>query len=72
MQSRHGSGTGALAAALELFDLGVKLMRQNLRRQHPAASDQEIANHLGAWLEHRPGAESGDCPGKRIDAGRFG
>lgn len=32
---------------LQLFDAGVALQRQNLRRQHPEASDEEIERLLG-------------------------
>ena len=52
---------------LELFDDGVRLMRQNLRRRHPGASEQEVDRHLLTWLRDRPGAEHGDCPGREVD-----
>jgi hypothetical protein len=53
-----------LRLALEMFALGESLMRQKLRRQHAAASDEEIERHLCAWLQTRPGAESGDAEGR--------
>jgi hypothetical protein len=53
-----------LRIALDLHDAGVAMMRQNLRRQHPAASEQEIERMLAAWLRERPGAEHGDAVGK--------
>jgi Rv0078B-related antitoxin len=46
---------------------GVDLMRQNLRRRHPEALDDEIERLLGEWLQERPGAEFGDCPGPTVD-----
>lgn len=49
---------------LELFQAGLELMRQNLRRRFPAASDEEIEGKLGSWLAHRPGAEHGDAVGR--------
>ena len=52
---------------LELFDAGVRLMRQNLRRSHPRADQQEVDRQLLAWLRERPGAEHGDCPGRPVD-----
>ena len=52
--------------ALELSDLAVRMMRQNLRREHPDASEAEIDELLGRWMRHRPGAEHGDCPGRPI------
>lgn len=57
----------ALAATFDLFDLGVRLMRQNLRRLHPEASDEDIDRRLGDWMRHRPGAEAGDAVGRSID-----
>ena len=52
-----------MRVALDLHEAGVAIMRQNLRRQHPEASDAEIEGRLHAWLRHRPGAEHGDAPG---------
>ncbi len=40
------------------------MMRQNLRREFPDASEEEIEAKLTEWLHTRPGAENGDCPGK--------
>jgi hypothetical protein len=53
-----------LQLAFELFDAGVDLMRQNLRRRHPAASERELEERLVQWLRTRPGAEHGDAPGR--------
>ena len=53
--------------AMDLFQTGVDLMRQNLRREHPDDSDEEIEARLADWLKTRPGAEHGDCPGRRLD-----
>jgi hypothetical protein len=57
----------AFRATLDLFQTGVDVMRQNLRRRHPEATEQEIERRLQAWLIERPGAEAGDCPGRSID-----
>jgi hypothetical protein len=67
MASNCRSIADAFRATLDLFEAGLDLMRQNLRRNHPAASDEEIERLLGEWLVHRPGAESGDCPGRAVD-----
>lgn len=56
---------GALRGTLDLYDLGLALMRQNLRRADPTATDQEIDQRLQRWLHNRPGAEFGDCEGVR-------
>ena len=54
---------------LDLFSMGVELMRQNLRRADPEASADDIDGRLQDWLQERPGAEFGDCPGRRRDVG---
>ena len=53
-----------LRLAFELHEAGVSLMRQNLRRRFPEASEQAIDERLQAWLEERPGAEFGDAVGR--------
>jgi hypothetical protein len=57
----------AFQTALDLFEAGLELMRQNLRRTHPEAADEDIERFLDEWLLQRPGAESGDCLGRRVD-----
>lgn len=57
----------ALRTTLDLFDAGLDLMRQNLRRGHPQATEDEIDGRLRQWLHERPGAEAGDCPGRPVD-----
>lgn len=59
--------TEAFRATLDLFQTGVDLMRQNLRRRHPLATEPEIEQLLVRWLHERPGAEAGDCQGQAID-----
>ena len=57
----------AFRATLDLVQTGIDLVRQNLRRRHPEATEHEIERRLHAWLLERPGAEAGDCPGRSID-----
>lgn len=57
----------AFRTTLDLFSTGVELMRQNLRRQQPQASESEIDRRLSQWLRERPGAEFGDSPGRLVD-----
>ncbi|HEX9820937.1 MAG TPA: hypothetical protein VGD07_15145 [Methylomirabilota bacterium] len=68
MATRHAHDEAAarLRAALELFETGVEMMRQNLRRKHPTLTDLEIEARLTAWLSERPGAEFGDAVGRRV------
>ena len=57
----------AFRTTLDLFSTGVELMRQNLRRDRPQASEDEIDRRLSEWLQERPGAVSGDSPGRLVD-----
>lgn len=52
-----------LEIALEMWEDGVAIMRENLRRRAPDATEQEIELALDAWLVTRPGAEHGDAEG---------
>jgi hypothetical protein len=52
---------------LALFDFGHQMMRQNLRRKFPEASESEIETRLRAWVSDRPGAELGDGVGRPVD-----
>lgn len=58
-----------LAVAFELFESGVDLMRQNLRRRHPAETPDAIEARLARWLVTRPGAEHGDAVGRPREPG---
>jgi hypothetical protein len=53
-------------ATFELFELGIEMMRQNLRRRHPDADDEEIRRRLVEWLHDRPWARHGDAEGRLI------
>jgi hypothetical protein len=39
---------------LDLYELAEAMMRQNLRRRYPQASEAEIEQHLLAWLRKEP------------------
>ena len=47
----------------ELNEAGIAIMRMNLRRRNPAASEAEIDALLLAWVRDRPGAPLGDADG---------
>jgi hypothetical protein len=38
------------AQTFELFRVGVRMMRENLRRRYPAESAKDIERRLGEWL----------------------
>jgi len=42
------------SAAFDLCETAEQIMRQNLRRRHPQASEKEIHQRFKAWLEKRP------------------
>jgi hypothetical protein len=52
-----------MRTTFDLFDLALKMQRQNLLRRHPDASPEEIDRRLAEWLQSRPGAELGDAAG---------
>ena len=60
-----------LRTALDLHEAGVLMMRENLRRQFPSESADQIEERLVAWLHTRPGAEQGDGVGTPVDLRRF-
>lgn len=67
MPSTPQSIADAFRTTLDLFETGLDLMRQNLRRTHPEAAEEVVGRLLREWLRVRPGAESGDCPGRTVD-----
>lgn len=54
-----------LGIALELYQVGERMLRQRLRRERPQATSEEIDAEVSRWLQRRPGAEHGDFPGPR-------
>ncbi|MFW6012489.1 MAG: hypothetical protein ACOC92_02135 [bacterium] len=61
-----------LELAFDLYEAAEAIMRQNLRRRNPEATDEEIEEGIRAWLRRRPGAEHGDGvgrPGRRFEEG---
>jgi len=48
---------------LELHDLGERMLRQRLRREHPQITDPDLDDAVRTWLRERPGAEYGDAAG---------
>lgn len=66
VDDRASSPGGRLAIALELADLAVAMVEQKLRRTHPDATPQEIAQRVRQWQRTRPGAEHGDAWGRPI------
>jgi len=53
-----------LRMAFELFETGLYIMRQKLRREHPEWTEAQVEARLVEWLRERPGAEHGDAEGR--------
>jgi hypothetical protein len=53
-----------LRLAFELFEVGVDLYREKVRREAPGISEEDLDRRVGEWLMVRPGAELGDAPGR--------
>jgi hypothetical protein len=67
--SPESPGAERFRVTLDLFDLGVQMYRQRMRREHPQYDEEAIEAEVQAWLFRRPGAEFGDCPG--LPSSRF-
>ncbi|MGH8938523.1 MAG: hypothetical protein ACRDV2_04155 [Actinomycetes bacterium] len=63
--SSSNAAAERLRVALELYEVGERMLRQRLRREQPHATPDEIDAEVGRWLRRRPGAEHGDYPGPR-------
>jgi len=62
--TRRSEAAERLQLTLELFQAGLDMKRQNLRREFPGATEQELEERLRVWLQQPPGAEHGDCSGR--------
>jgi hypothetical protein len=51
--------------AMDLWESGIVIQRQRLRRLYPGAAAEEIEQRLNQWLQERPGAARGDGPQPR-------
>ena len=62
-RSQQSPQAQRLAQAFDMYETGLDIMRQNLRRRFPRASDAAIEKRLNEWLLDRPG----DSAGKPVD-----
>jgi hypothetical protein len=58
-----------IKAALDMHELGVKIYRQRMRREHPQASNSEINAMVRAWLPEPPQSSSLRLPSRGRDRG---
>jgi hypothetical protein len=50
MEEPRSTPGGRLLLAFEMADLGIALMRENLRRRHPEMSCAELDERMAEWL----------------------
>jgi hypothetical protein len=55
--------------ALEMHEVGVKLYRQRMRREHPQASPDDIDGMVRAWLAEPPPSGRLRLPSRERDRG---
>lgn len=55
-----------LRQAFELYDLGLEMMLQNLRRQFPDEGEAQLQQRLLDWRLHRVDAPLGDGAGRLV------
>ncbi len=60
-----------LTEAIELFNVGVQLTSERLRREHPAATAAEVDDLVARWIHAHDGAEHGDADGVPASAERM-
>ena len=63
MNDHDGDVLGRMRDAFDLYEFSEEVMRQNLRRRNPEASEEAIEELFQQWLLERPGAEHGDASG---------
>ncbi len=55
-----------MAIAFELFELALLMRGERHRREHPEATEEEVAAVVQAWKTDRPGAPYGDAIGRVV------
>lgn len=53
--------------AFDLYEAAEEMMRQNLRRRNPEATEEEIEQGIRDWLARQPGVNRG--PGAPVGEG---
>ncbi len=60
-----------LRLALDMFELGMEMMRRNLQRRYPEESSEIIDQRLEKWLSSRDCAPKGDAEGRVLPVSRL-
>ena len=58
-------------ATLDLIQVGVSLMRQNIRRRHPGLDDETVEERLREWLWRHPVEPPHDPALRLVSGSRF-
>ena len=58
-------------ATLDLIQVGVSLMRQNIRRRHPGLDDGAVEERLREWLWRHPVEPPRDPALRLVSGSRF-
>lgn len=59
-----GATPSGLAIAFELTAFGLEVRLERHRREHPGATEADLAEVERQFYRHRPGAEHGDVSGQ--------
>ena len=65
----QGPEAARIQAALDMHELGVRLYRQRMRREHPHAHRDEIDGMVRAWLAEPPRSGGLRLPSRERDRG---
>lgn len=64
-----GPEAARIQAALDMHELGVRLYRQRMHREHPQANGDEIDGMVRAWLAEPPRSGHLRLPSRERDRG---
>ena len=65
----RGPEAARIQAALDMHELGVRLYRQRMHREHPHAHRNEIEGMVRAWLAEPPRSGGLRLPSREPDRG---
>lgn len=62
----HPAERTGMAVALDLLEFSLLVRAERHRREHPLATEEEVAEVVTAWKTDRPGAPLGDAEGRSV------
>jgi hypothetical protein len=68
-KSEQAPEAARLRAALEMHDLGVRVYRQRMHREHPYASEAELDDMVRVWLAEPPPSDRLRLPSRERNRG---